>query len=179
MSRRFNWGELTPANLLPWHASCQIVSVPGVHVLPGEEHTECPPLPSSGSRQRGDFRVLVADDYVDAAESICALLTSFGCTTAIAYDGAAALALVDLFQPHVLILDLDMPILGGLEVARRIRSQPTRPHPLMLIAMTGQIAGTRQQALDAGFDEFVRKPVDTAWLEQLLDRWRSDASGAR
>jgi CheY-like chemotaxis protein len=120
---------------------------------------------------------LVADDHVDTAESTCALLESFGCTTAVAYDGAAALALVDVFRPQVVILDLEMPLLSGLDVARRIRAQPSHQPP-RLIAMTGQSRDTRQRALDAGFDEFVCKTVETGWLQRCVKQWRRLARGA-
>jgi CheY-like chemotaxis protein len=125
-----------------------------------------------------DLRVLVADDYVDTADSTCALLERFGCTTAVASDGAAALALVDVFLPHVVILDIDMPILSGIDVALRIRANRSGHQPLLLIGMTGQSPGARQQALDAGFDEFVRKPVDSSWLVQGVKLWRSKADEA-
>lgn len=151
----------------------------GDRILPGAGRPEHPQAPSPGSRQQTGLRVLVADDYVETAQSTCALLESFGCTTAVAYDGAAALALVDVFLPQVVMLDIDMPILDGLAVARRIRSKPGGYQPLMLIAVTGKSGGMRHQALDAGFDAFVNKPVDTTWLEQGVEQWQSKAHGTQ
>ena len=129
-------------------------------------------MASSGRRR---LRVLVADDDVDTAVSTCALLEYLGCATAVAYDGAAALSLLNSFLPHVVMLDIEMPIMSGLDVARTIRTHPSGGHqPRMLIAVTGQsAAAARQQALDAGFDEFVSKPIDTPWLQLNIQRWQS------
>jgi CheY-like chemotaxis protein len=114
------------------------------------------------------IRVLVADDYSDAAESIAMILEGVGVEACIAVDGEQALARANEWRPHVCVLDVDMPKLDGNEIARRIREQSWEERPL-LIAMTGWVASAnRTRALNAGFDHWVGKPFEPAQLVQLI-----------
>jgi CheY-like chemotaxis protein len=70
-------------------------------------------------------------------------------------DGAEALDLLETLRPHLLLLDLDMPRVHGLEVARRVRANP-RLADLPILAMSGWAAG--DAALGAGSDAFLPKP---------------------
>jgi CheY-like chemotaxis protein len=72
-----------------------------------------------------------------------------------ASDGAEALELLETLRPHVLLLDLDMPRVHGLDVARRVRANP-RLADLPILAMSGWAAG--DAALGAGCDGFLPKP---------------------
>jgi CheY-like chemotaxis protein len=72
------------------------------------------------------------------------------------------------FRPDVALLDLGMPKLNGLEVARRIRGQPWG-RQMVLVAVTGWgQEEDRRRAMEAGFDRHLTKPVDPAVLEKLL-----------
>jgi DNA-binding response OmpR family regulator len=113
-------------------------------------------------------RVLIADDYVDAAESLALLLSSAGVETDVALDGEQALARANSWRPHVCVLDLQMPKVDGREIARRIREQNWGERPL-LIALTGWTsARDRCGALEAGFDHYITKPVDPVVLMNLV-----------
>lgn len=109
---------------------------------------------------RSKTRVLIADDYPDAAQSLSLLLMNAGCETRIAYDGNQALAIASAWQPHVSILDLSMPKLDGCELARRLRDHAWGQRCL-LIAVTGWTATKHaRDAQSAGFDCCLRKPVE-------------------
>lgn len=109
---------------------------------------------------RSKVRVLIADDYPDAAQSLSLLLMSAGCETRIAYDGGQALAIANAWHPHVSILDLSMPKLDGCELARRLR-EPAWGQRCLLIAVTGWTATKHaRDAQSAGFDCCFRKPVE-------------------
>jgi CheY-like chemotaxis protein len=113
-------------------------------------------------------RVLIADDYKDAAESLALLLHCTGARTEIALDGRKALATASRWRPEVCVLDLRMPELDGREVARQIRAQTWKRRPL-LIALTGWTTSQdRATALEAGFDYYVTKPVEPSWLVRLI-----------
>jgi len=113
-------------------------------------------------------RVLVADDYEDAAESLVLLLECTGARTEVALDGRRALAIASHWRPEICVLDLQMPELDGCEVARQIRSQSWEERPL-LVALTGWTTeNDRMRALDAGFDYYVTKPVEPSWLLRLI-----------
>lgn len=104
-------------------------------------------------------RVLVADD-ADAVRSLFhRLLVADGHDVILAADGPAALEAVSAHQPDVVLLDITMPGLTGLEVCQRLKADPaTRLTPVVLI--TGKAAlADRISGLDAGADEFLSKPV--------------------
>ena len=118
-------------------------------------------------------RILVADDNRDAAESLAALLELEGHEVTLAYDGADALLAYDRVHPQVCLLDIGMPHRNGNEVAAEIRARADGRLP-MLVAITGwgQDAD-RSQALAAGFDHHLTKPVDPAQLLRLIGAARS------
>ncbi|HKW83254.1 MAG TPA: PAS domain-containing protein [Burkholderiaceae bacterium] len=111
------------------------------------------------------YRVLVADDLRDSADSLASLLRRFGHTVEVAYDGEQALQLADSFRPDIAILDLGMPGIDGYEACRRIRTRPWGA-PVTLIAQTGwgQTHDLRRTR-EAGFDHHAVKPIE---LQALL-----------
>jgi len=138
-----------------------------VHVLVAHPP---PHAPRVGLEHRATLplRVLIADDYADAAESLAMLLASAGVDTEIAMDGEQALERANTWRPHICVLDLEMPKLDGREIARQIREQSWCERPL-LIALTGWTAAKDQRsALDAGFDHYVTKPVEPAKLVRII-----------
>ena len=103
--------------------------------------------------------ILVVDDNPDAAESLALVLELEGFRTAIAHDGASALAQHAAARPDALLLDLGLPDLDGRDVARRIRAtgDPGRP---VLIAISGLGRPEEVGASHAaGFDAHLVKPV--------------------
>ena len=118
--------------------------------------------------------VVVVEDNADSLEMLCSMLKLAGATCHSAGDGRSALALVDKVSPDVVILDVGLPHLDGLEVARRIRSNP-RHAGVRLIALTGYgLASDRQATAKAGFDHHLVKPVQPADLFKAI----SDASNS-
>ena len=86
-----------------------------------------------------------------------------------ARSGAEAIELAAEFKPDVAIVDIGMPEMDGCEVARRLRTLP-EPDRRLLIALSGYgQADVRQRALDAGFDEYVVKPVEGRKILDLLE----------
>lgn len=113
-------------------------------------------------------RVLIADDNVDSAESLAVLLRLQGHQVEVVHDGAAALRRLEESRPQFALLDIGMPNLNGYEVARRTRAQPWSAS-ITLIALTGWgQEQDRRDALEAGFDHHLLKPVDTDRLAQTL-----------
>ena len=123
------------------------------------------PAPSVTPRTR---KVMIVDDHEEVRISLSRLARGWGHEVAVAGDGASALALAETFQPECAIVDLSMPDMNGIDLARELR-QRFPPAQLYLIALTGY-AGTdiRDACLDAGFDAHVVKPGEIDRLEQLL-----------
>jgi CheY-like chemotaxis protein len=110
-------------------------------------------------------RVLVVDDNIDAADSLVVLLKSSGYTVAAAHTAEAGLALAQTFRPHLILLDLGLPAMGGYEVARRIRSSPSL-NGLRMFAVTGYDEDdARRRCKEVGFEAHLVKPID---LDKLL-----------
>jgi len=113
-------------------------------------------------------RVLVVDDCLDTVESLCRLLRLWGFDARGARDGASALEEAGSFRPGVVLLDLTLPGIDGLEVVRRLRGDEAGPQPLM-VCMSGWCGeDVRRRCLEAGFDLHLAKPADPEQLRQLL-----------
>jgi two-component system CheB/CheR fusion protein len=113
-------------------------------------------------------RVVVVEDNADSREMLCELLGLAGFDCHAAGDGASGLALIDDVEPEVAIVDVGLPGMNGFEVARRIRAD-ARHARMYLVALTGYgRASDRAEALAAGFDEHLVKPVETRELMALL-----------
>ncbi|HXJ23105.1 MAG TPA: ATP-binding protein [Polyangia bacterium] len=114
-------------------------------------------------------RILVADDNIDAAETLSMMLEFLGHETRIAHDGAEALEVARSFRPDVMVVDIAMPKLSGHELARRVRSEPWG-RKVLLIAVSGWGQDeSKQDSVAAGFDHHLVKPVEIGVLERLLD----------
>ncbi len=116
----------------------------------------------------GRRRILVVDDNHDAATSLAMLLDVMDNETRVANDGTKALETVHAFKPHVVLLDLGMPMPNGYEVARRIRAMPGG-EAIALVAVTGWgQEEIRRGSLEAGFDFHLVKPAEPAAIRGIL-----------
>jgi len=113
-------------------------------------------------------KILVVDDERAVRESLRRALELEGYEIELADDGLAALAALEGDEPDAMILDVLMPGLDGLEVARRVRREGSRLPILMLTARVE--VDDRVAGLDAGADDYVTKPFA---LEELLARVRA------
>jgi CheY-like chemotaxis protein/two-component sensor histidine kinase len=113
-------------------------------------------------------RILIVDDYPNAAESLARLLRWMGNEVRTALDGLEGVEAAETFRPEVILLDIGMPRLNGYEAAARIRAQPWGKQ-IVLIALTGWgQAEDRQRTQAAGFDVHLVKPIDHGQLTILL-----------
>jgi CheY-like chemotaxis protein len=120
-------------------------------------------------------RILVVDDNLDAARSLAMLLKAAGHQVHTAHTGPTALETASTYRPAVVLLDIGLPEMNGYEVARRIREQPWG-RDIVLIAVTGWGQPMdRQQAMEAGFNHHLTKPVELATLTDLLGRLTAKA----
>jgi PAS domain S-box-containing protein len=113
--------------------------------------------------------VLVVDDNRDAAETMCLLVEGLGYLTRTAFDGPSALEAIKFDQPDLVLMDIGLPGLSGVEVARRVRREITQPPTLVAITGYGQ-ASDREASLEAGFYAHLTKPIDVEQLDGLLER---------
>jgi CheY-like chemotaxis protein len=114
-------------------------------------------------------RVLVADDNVDAGESLAMLLRLDGHEVELANNGAQAVELFERMRPEIAILDIGMPGLNGYEVAQRIRQKAKKDVTLIAVTGWGQEAD-KARAAESGFDHHFTKPVEPAVLSALVGK---------
>ncbi len=132
--------------------------------------------PAAGGAVAGQH-ILVADDNLDAAESLCWLLRSEGASVTVAHDGAQALRLYNEQGTDIAVLDLGMPEMSGLEVAAILSAKRPRPY---LVAVTGRgRQEDRAASLASGFDEHCTKPVAPQQLLELLRKAAQEQARAQ
>jgi two-component system, sensor histidine kinase len=124
---------------------------------------------AAGARATGDepMRVMVVDDRKDMSDSMAIMLNLSGYAVQAAYDGASALALAQEFRPQAIVIDLVMPRMDGLELARCFRADPATQNAI-LVAITGGPEELEGAAADAGFDHFIAKPASLVRLLQAF-----------
>jgi CheY-like chemotaxis protein len=112
-------------------------------------------------------RILVVDDNRDGASSLAMLLTVMGHDTRIAHDGLEGVELAEAFRPDLIVLDIGLPKLNGLDACRRIREQPWAKNVVIAAATGWGQDEDRRRSEEAGFDHHLVKPVDAAALGSL------------
>lgn len=130
--------------------------------------------PPKSIQRTFQWRIVVADDNVDAAASLATLLTLMGNEVRTASDGLQALDVAAALRPHLIVLDIGMPKMDGYEACRRIREQPWG-RKVLLVALTGWGQDEdRRRSHEAGFDHHLVKPVAPVEIEKLLARVSAD-----
>jgi PAS domain S-box-containing protein len=127
-------------------------------------------LPDEQAATGKNRRVLIVDDSEDAALSLAMLLNNDGHEVEIAHDGASGMELMRVLSPHIILLDIGLPDVNGYELAKQMRQCP-EGRGALLIALTGW--GQEQDkvnAMAAGFDLHLTKPVDYPRLLAILGR---------
>lgn len=111
-------------------------------------------------------RVLVVDDEQKFANLVAGFLTGRGYETKVVSNSEEALPAVDGFGPGIVLLDVRMPGVSGLELLKRIRSRSEPPHVVMVTALdTPEVI---DEAMDQGADGYLFKPINLQQLGQLL-----------
>jgi CheY-like chemotaxis protein len=126
----------------------------------------------------GGHRVLVVDDNLTNLKLIEYLLQSRGYEVATAFDAESALASVRAQQPSLVLMDLQLPGMDGLELTRRLKADPHTKHIAIVAVTAYAMKGDEQRALAAGCDGYIAKPIDTRALPLLVEKHLSGAKGA-
>jgi signal transduction histidine kinase len=159
-------GSLTAASDGPGQGSAFTLRLPLKvdAVAPTEVRPPARPAPAAPRR------ILVVDDNVDAARTLAELLALDGHETHVVHDGPASVEAALRLNPDAAIVDIGLPGFSGLEVARRLRQEPSLAG-LFLVALSGWVQPEdRDRSREAGFDHHLAKPVNVTTLERLLAR---------
>lgn len=113
--------------------------------------------------------ILVAEDHPDSRDALRTLLEAWGYSVVVAGDGEEAVLRAQETHPDLILMDLMMPRVDGLEAARRLRGEIAFRH-IPIVALTA-MEGSRERALSAGFDDYVTKPINLPSFLRKLERW--------
>ncbi|MBX3027844.1 response regulator [bacterium] len=113
-------------------------------------------------------RILVIEDDPASLELMRYLLHAFGHEVRLAMDGMAGLSSAHRERPEIIVCDVQLPDVDGLEIARRLKADPAmRDIPLVAVTASAMV-GDRRSVLAAGFDLYIAKPiVPPAFVEQI------------
>jgi CheY-like chemotaxis protein len=154
--------------ILPGHLAAGPVDAPGPADVPGT-------VPSTGGKDRAPLRgnnftgtILIVEDSAINQELMKSILDAFGCAYSLAENGEEAVALALARHFDLILMDIDLPGIDGIEAMRQIRRQSSAPIPI--IALTAHVMqGDAERFVAAGMDGVISKPVEIARLRQLLD----------
>jgi len=155
-------GSAHAASAGPGQGSVFTVTLPAIEALP-----EAQPAPHAAASAARSI-VLVEDDN-DARRAIQVALALDGHEVHEAADGPSGISAVAALKPDAAVIDIGLPALSGYQIAATLRGAPDYDG-MVLVAMTGRNSpDTMRQALQAGFDEYVTKPISPERLVRLID----------
>lgn len=115
--------------------------------------------------------VLVVDDNVINLKLVCDLLECAGIEVSRAEDAQSARSALEAARPNLVLMDIGLPDMNGLELTRRLRADD-RFRTLPIIALTAfAMKGDDRKALEAGCDGYITKPVDTRTFVSQIERF--------
>ncbi len=135
------------------------------------------PMPAKAARTEADdltgLRVLVVEDDRTNQLVVGAMLERCGCAVTVAADGAEACVAAAAARHDLIFMDCHMPVMDGIEAARRIRADERgRGRRVPIVALTADaLASDRERCLAAGMDDFLTKPVSSQQLGATVERW--------
>jgi signal transduction histidine kinase len=161
-------GTINASSPGPGRGSRFTICLPRLDV-PRTEFDKTASAPVNAGDGRG-LRIMVVDDNDDAAQVLAMFIEMIGHRATVEHSSRDALERARRERPQVCLLDIGLPDMDGIELARRLRAQPeTADATLVAITGYGQDQD-RADALDAGFDHHFVKPVDTTRLAEVLQR---------
>ena len=134
-------------------------------------HTARQELPNLGHRKA---RILLAEDNITNQKVALGILKKLGLTAVAVANGLQAVETLKTRPYDLVLMDVQMPEMDGLEATRQVRNPqtPTANRGIPIIAMTANaMAGDRAKCLEAGMNDYVTKPISPAALAEALDKW--------
>ena len=169
------WVESSPQAGSVFHFTAMVSRADGTSVSSG---AELPLLATDAPLT--DARVLVVEDNELNREIAHEMIVGMGITPEMAKNGEEALKLCAKRQFDLILMDIQMPVMDGLEATRRIRAEIAWATNVPIIAMTANaMAGDREKSIAAGMNAHITKPIDHEELRQSLAHWTRKAAQTR
>jgi CheY-like chemotaxis protein len=119
--------------------------------------------------------ILIVDDNPHNLKLARVLLVSEGFDVRTAVDAEDALRVLSAFEPRLILMDLQLPGMDGLELTRRLKDDPERRHILIIALTAYAMKGDEAKAIAAGCDGYVTKPIDTDAFPELVRNYLAGA----
>jgi PAS domain S-box-containing protein len=124
--------------------------------------------------RRGSIRILLAEDNITNQQVAVGILEKLGLRVDAVANGAEAVKALEVLPYDLVLMDVQMPVMDGLEATRQIRNPQSAVcnHHIPVIAMTAHaMRGDREKCLEAGMNDYVSKPVSPQILAEALEKW--------
>jgi len=115
-------------------------------------------------------KVLLVEDTEDNRQMMRRLLEMSGYQVVEAINGEEAVRLASEVRPRIILMDLSLPLIDGLTATRRIRSLPGLTNVPIIAVSAHDTADFHREALEAGCDAYITKPIDYPELEEIVNR---------
>lgn len=112
--------------------------------------------------------ILIVEDNPANRKLLAFLLTSRGYDVRMATRAHEALEMLETFAPRLILMDVQLPGMDGLELTRRLKADPRTRHIIIVAVTACAMKGDEQRVRDAGCDGYVTKPIDTRGLPQVI-----------
>lgn len=122
-------------------------------------------------------RILIVDDNATNLKLVAYLMKANGYDVSTALDAESAIDALRVRRPDVILMDIQLPGIDGLELTRRLKADP-ETRDIVIIAVTAYaMKGDQDKALAAGCDEYITKPIDTRALPETIARHLAKREG--
>jgi CheY-like chemotaxis protein len=120
-------------------------------------------------------KILMVDDNPGNMKLLSFILTKQGYDVRIAGDAEQALSVLKEFRPRLILMDVQLPGMDGLELTRRLKADPAYAEIVIIAVTASAMKGDEQEALAAGCDGYITKPIDTRLMPVLVARYLETA----
>lgn len=115
--------------------------------------------------------ILIVDDNESNLKLMKAVFDSDEYVVKTALDAEEAIKVLETFEPRLILMDLQLPGMDGLELTRRLKADPARQRITILALTAYAMKGDEDKAIAAGCDGYITKPIDTRSLIKLVDTY--------
>jgi signal transduction histidine kinase/ActR/RegA family two-component response regulator len=147
---------------------------PGLHIKGMKQKSRFSSWQTGKKTMKEGFRILVAEDNIINQKLILRMLAKIGYRADAVANGKEAIKALEILPYDIVLMDVQMPEMDGLEATRVIRSEYSnvRTHDLPIIAMTAHaMKGDRDRCIEAGMNDYISKPIDPQKLVETIDKY--------
>ena len=115
-------------------------------------------------------RILIVDDNVTNLKLVAYLMRAHGYAVDTAIDAATAIDAIGANRPDLILMDIQLPGIDGLELTRRLKADPANQGIIVIAVTAYAMKGDQDKAIAAGCDDYITKPIDTRGLPETVAR---------